>query len=151
MYFVVTSKSHPSSIPHQAIAAEKATAMFDQVDQDGDGELDEHEFIKSLPSFSICLIFFFFRIFSLSFLMITTCLSPIFFPFSTCLLFVFSLNSKYYNLPLHFLLLILPQGMFERSRLCSNPERCGSRSWRDGGWVGGGARVQWQQKMKKKK
>ena len=31
---------------HQAIAAEKATAMFDQVDQDGDGELDEHEFIK---------------------------------------------------------------------------------------------------------
>ena len=29
---------------------EKATAMFDQVDQDGDGELDEHEFIKSLNS-----------------------------------------------------------------------------------------------------
>ena len=31
---------------YQAIATEKATAMFDQVDQDGDGELDEHEFIK---------------------------------------------------------------------------------------------------------
>ena len=29
---------------------EKATAMFDQVDQDGDGELDEHEFIKSLST-----------------------------------------------------------------------------------------------------
>ena len=30
----------------QEIAVTKATAMFDQVDQDGDGELDEHEFIR---------------------------------------------------------------------------------------------------------
>ena len=76
MYFVVTSKSHPSSIPHQAIAAEKATAMFDQVDQDGDGELDEHEFIKLFFSLSTMFIFFFFRIFSIYFIIITTYLSP---------------------------------------------------------------------------
>ena len=49
----------------QAIAAEKATAMFDQVDQDGDGELDEHEFIRSL-SFNPSLLFHSLYIFFLS-------------------------------------------------------------------------------------
>ena len=39
--------------------------MFDQVDQDGDGELDEHEFIRSLP-FNPSLLFHSLYIFFLS-------------------------------------------------------------------------------------
>ena len=79
----------------QEIAVTKATAMFDQVDQDGDGELDEHEFIRSL-SFNPSL--------------------PVFPPF-----IVSSYSSSYSSS-------LSSQGLSQRSRLCSNPERSGSRS-----------------------
>ena len=80
--------------------------MFDQVDQDGDGELDEHEFIKSLFSLSTLFIFFLFRIFSISFSMITTCLSPflfsIFLEFNFSPVCLFSYSKCYYSPSISF-------------------------------------------------
>ena len=52
----------------QEIAVTKATAMFDQVDQDGDGELDEHEFIR-YHFFNSYILFF-------PFLLLLTLLLP---------------------------------------------------------------------------
>ena len=88
----------------------KATAMFDQVDQDGDGELDEHEFIRSL-SFNPSLLFPFWHIFLFS--------SPhsiTLFPISlipTFPLFVFPFSfriSPFHRLLLLLTLLLPPRG-----------------------------------------